>query len=109
MAAHKTQHRTESDESRRNKAYAELKRENHKLQREVARLQKEVERLSANAPEPKMDYQKWAKQHLKDLDKGVLCSKCQSKDVKTAQLPTGILKVCQFCGHKERDGRVRKG
>lgn len=104
MKAHRPQHRSESEESKRNKAFAELKRENQKLQREVARLNKEVERLSATSIREPDVWQKWAKKHLEDRKKGVLCSKCESADVKTLKMPTGTLKVCQFCGHKEKVG-----
>lgn len=99
MKIRQAQHRAESEESKRNKINAEVKRENQKLRREVARLQKEVERLKAYEPAEWADVEPKPVKEPKKAPNG--CPKCFA-GWRIIQLPTGTLKVCAGCGHKEK-------
>ena len=92
------QHRTETDDRKRNKLLTELKRENQQLKRKISRLQKQLVRAldTATEPSPEPD----AATAVSDQFK---CPSCGDIP-QTLNLPTGKLFVCRSCQWRRKDG-----
>lgn len=98
----RTQHRTESEEAKRNRLHAETRRENRELRRALARALREVEKLQGLQPleddavprEPKA---------VKRDDR---CPDCGGATT-VLDLPIGQLRCCRICPWRKKDGRNR--
>lgn len=100
---HRTQHRAESEEARRNRLHAETRRENRELRRALARVTKELQKLKESHEvedgTPSSEVTKpptWVNE----------CPSCGGQ-LKGVRLPTGtLLLACRTCGWR-KNGRDR--
>lgn len=99
MGKQQPQHRLESEEKRRNKLLAELKRENHNLRRKVSRLQKRLNQMPEES-EHEDEVETLAPEKAVARPR---CPVCSSEDLSAVFIPTGKLVCCNNCGNRQKE------
>jgi len=97
-----TQHKPKRDKASSVKENRDLKQENRSLKKQLSKLRKQI----AKMVESHMVIQQMASEEQTETPttaSGFIpggCEGCGSSEIKTAQLPIGLLTVCMNCGHR---------
>lgn len=97
-----TQHKPKRDKASPLKENRDLKQENRSLKKQLSKLRKQISKMVEShmviqqmvAEEP----QETASPTSGYIPGG--CEGCGSTEIKTAQLPIGLMTVCMNCGHR---------